>query len=75
MRTLLGSLVVLAGLLTACGQRGGDDIDPAMAEYNEGLIERGDALPDITVRTLDGRTASTASMRGKTVLLNLWYYQ
>jgi hypothetical protein len=69
---LLSSLILSAGLLAACG--GGADGDPAMARYNEGLVERGDALPDISAVTLDGQPVTNASLRGKTVLLNLWFF-
>jgi cytochrome oxidase Cu insertion factor (SCO1/SenC/PrrC family) len=77
MRLVLGSLLALAGLFAACGRGSGGsgaDANPAMAKYNEGLVERGDTLPDISAVTLDGQPVTNASLRGKTVLLNLWFF-
>ena len=75
--SLIASLILSAGLLAACGRSPGGpgaDPDPAMATYNKGLVERGDALPDIAAVTLDGQAVTNASLRGKTVLLNLWFF-
>ena len=76
-RTTIATLLAVAGLLAACGGAVGHgaDADPSMAEYNEGLVERGEQLPDIAAVTLDGQPVTNASLRGKTVLLNLWYYR
>jgi len=45
-----------------------------MAELSKGLPQPGEPLPDVAGRTLDGASVSNASLRGKTVVLNLWFY-
>lgn len=44
---------------------------PQVANASEGL-NVGDIAPDFTLNTLDGRSVSLKSLRGKVVLLNFW---
>ncbi len=73
--------LVLAALLAACGAStsnpaavSSDAFDAAMAQYNEGLPARGNVLPALAAATLDGTPVTNASLRGKTVLLNFWFF-
>lgn len=51
------------------------DADRAMmAELSKSLPQRGETLPAIAGMTLDGTSVDNASLKGKTVLLNLWFF-
>ncbi|MBM3985498.1 MAG: redoxin domain-containing protein [Planctomycetes bacterium] len=58
-RTLLAPLVVALSL--ACA---GDASLPSL----------GSDAPDVTLQHLDGSSYALSSLRGKTVLLNFWFY-
>ena len=57
---LLTSLALVAEL--SCGGSGGS------------LLAVGDEAPDVALQRLDGSTFSLSSLRGRTVLLNFWFY-
>ena len=50
------------------------DYGPFFAEMNAGLPQRGESLPPIAGTTLDGSPVNNATLKGKTALINLWFY-
>ncbi len=77
----MAPMIAIAAILSACGASpsaptgdSADAIEAAMAQYNEGLPGRGSALPALAAATLDGTPVTNASLRGKTVLLNFWFF-
>jgi hypothetical protein len=58
-------VVVLAG----CGDKYGDS---AAAPAPPPPTTAARAAPDVSGKTLDGRTLSLASLRGKPVVVNVW---
>jgi hypothetical protein len=59
VRSLLAPLAVALSL--ACA---GDSSLPSL----------GSGAPDVTLQRLDGSSYALSSLRGKTVLLNFWFY-
>ena len=49
-------------------------VDAKLDAYNQNLPKRGDMLPTIMGRTLDGTEITNATLKGKTTLINLWFY-
>jgi len=71
----------LAALLAGCDRQSAPDAQPqetqAASASSElaGTIDRasaGDALPDFTLKDIEGKQIALASLKGKPVLLNLW---
>jgi len=62
---LIGIIAVLAviGFLFFYGQNSGQRVK---------VIREGDRAPEFTLRSLEGRTASIASFRGKVVMVHFW---
>ncbi len=50
-------------------EMGGGPMDP-----NAGLLAVGEDAPDVTLTDMDGNEFQLASLKGKTVLLNFWFY-
>ncbi|GEM_PF-3571926 len=50
------------------------EIDPKLAKYNVNLPKKGERLPDIAGMTLAGQSVDNEWLKGKTVLINLWFY-
>jgi len=50
------------------------EIDPKLAKYNVNLPKKGELLPDIAGMTLAGKSVDNEGLKGKTVLINLWFY-
>jgi hypothetical protein len=46
----------------------------SFAKLNAKLPQRGESLPPIVGRALDGTVVNNASLEGKTALINLWFY-
>ncbi len=61
IRSLLAG-VALAACLAAC------------TTSSTSLLDVGDRAPDVTLQRLDGADFSLSAQRGKTVLLNFWFY-
>ena len=59
-------LVVVAFASTAAQQ-------PAAAQTPAVELKVGDMAPDFTLQTLDGKSFTLSSLRGKVVLLNFWF--
>lgn len=47
-------------------------LPPGGGEPRIGVLPVGESMPDLTLKTLDGKTITTADLRGKTVLLDFW---
>jgi hypothetical protein len=48
--------------------------EPGDSKYERDLLATGSLAPDVTFTDMQGETFSLASLRGKTVLLNFWFY-
>lgn len=63
----------------AMGSGGADvgaepEVDPKLAKYNVNLPKKGEMLPDIAGMTMAGKSVDNEWLKGKTVLINLWFY-
>jgi len=75
-------LIPLLALATAlyAGCSGNDSATPdpeistALAKYNANLPKKGSPLPAISGLTLEGEVIDNEWFKGKTVLINLWFY-
>jgi peroxiredoxin len=69
-------LVVVVGAITWVAVASNDDdgsANPVVpAEVRNGGPQVGDAAPDFTLQTLDGKSVSLSDYRGKPVVLNFW---
>ena len=63
-RTIVVSLAVMAGVITACSGSSGP-----RTQSVGGSIQVGSSAPDFSLPSADGRTYSLAQFRGKPVLL------
>lgn len=72
MRSLLIHGLLAAALVAGCSAEGGGD--GRLAQLNAGLPRVGEPLPAVSAHTLDGRRVDNASLHGRTVLLNLWFF-
>jgi hypothetical protein len=50
------------------------EISAALAKYNANLPKKGELLPDISGLTLEGESINNEWLKGKTTLINLWFY-
>lgn len=50
------------------------DFESSFGSYEESLLPVGQAAPDVEFLGMDDKRYSLASLRGKTVLLNFWFY-
>jgi hypothetical protein len=64
MRRLFLAIPLAAGIMTGCGS------DVPTAKLIPPATRK--EAPDFTLKTIDGRDFSLASLRGKPVLLNFW---
>ena len=72
-----GSSVAAEHAATAEGGTDADlvpEVDPKLAKYNVNLPKKGEMLPDIAGMTLAGKSVDNEWLKGKTVLINLWFY-
>jgi cytochrome c biogenesis protein CcmG/thiol:disulfide interchange protein DsbE len=71
------ALVVVVGAITWVAVGSGDDGGSSASTVEQtdvraGGPRAGDAAPDFTAQTLDGKTVSLSDYRGKPVVLNFW---
>jgi cytochrome oxidase Cu insertion factor (SCO1/SenC/PrrC family) len=73
---LLSAALLLPLLGCASGSDAGAAAtdDGPMAEYNKSLLAVGSAAPDVVLTDMDDREVKLSSLRGKTLLLNFWFY-
>ncbi|MFT7462404.1 MAG: hypothetical protein ACI9EF_000744 [Pseudohongiellaceae bacterium] len=84
---LLPALALASTMLAGCPGNATDDtsskaaetapapeIEPGLEKYNVNLPKKGDALPDIAGMTLQGKAIDNEWLKGKTTLINLWFY-
>ncbi|MDT8316710.1 MAG: TlpA disulfide reductase family protein [bacterium] len=64
------SLLVLIGLLTACGERGKVDEETA-AKYRPYLVP-GVIAPDFTARDMENKYLDFSKYKGKVILMTFW---
>lgn len=50
------------------------EIPDELAKYNAKLPKKGELLPDIAGMTLKGKAVDNEWLKGKTALINLWFY-
>ena len=50
------------------------EIAPDLVKYNVNLPKKGELLPDIAGMTLAGQSVDNEWLKGKTVLITLWFY-
>lgn len=72
---ILAALAIVVGLIiwllpSAQAQNGKQDMEQAIAQST--LVKVGDKAPEFSVEMLDGSTLSSASLKGKVVLVNFW---
>lgn len=72
MRSLSLLLAPLALCLAAlaCSDGGGE----SPADLEADLVPTGSAAPDVTLIAMDDSEFKLSSLRGKTLLLNFWFY-
>ncbi|HZM00927.1 MAG TPA: hypothetical protein VFD43_11820 [Planctomycetota bacterium] len=65
---LLGVLALAApGAALGCARASSDD-------YEASLLAVGATIPDVSVTGMDDQALALSSLRGKTLLLNFWFY-
>ena len=77
MRILIfaGAPLLLAGLAAfACSGVGAVDDEFDFAELDASLLPVGSPVPDVTVTDMDDQPVALSSLRGKTLLVNFWFY-
>jgi cytochrome oxidase Cu insertion factor (SCO1/SenC/PrrC family) len=47
---------------------------PGCGGHESGLLSKGSTAPDVTVIGMDDQPLALSSLRGRTVLLNFWFY-
>jgi len=52
----------------------GYGLDDPLAQMNAKLLKVGDPAPDVSVTRLDGTAVKLSDLKGKTVLLNFWFF-
>ena len=65
---LLAPLVLSLAALLACTSGGGS------ADLEADLVPAGSPAPDVTVIGMDEAPIALSSLRGKTLLVNFWFY-
>jgi cytochrome oxidase Cu insertion factor (SCO1/SenC/PrrC family) len=71
MRSLsipLAPLVLSLAALLACSSGGGS------SDLEADLVPTGSPAPDVTVIGMDDAAITLSSLRGKTLLVNFWFY-
>ena len=71
---LAGAPLLLAGLAVLAGSCAGGDSASDFSEFERTLLPVGAAAPDVTVTGMDGQPLALSSLRGKTLLVNFWFY-
>ena len=71
---LAGAPLLLAGLAVLAGSCAGGDSASGYAEFERTLLPVGSPAPDVTVIGMDDAPLALSSLRGKTLLVNFWFY-